>query len=236
MSWRALALGIMAMCPAAPSLAGPAIAPPADVPAEVSVRATELGLVFSDVQGKTLYTSDRSADCAGWCAEEWTPLLAPADFKPKGDWGVRKRIDGADQITYRNRQIFRRIADAPGEAKGDGSRGIWRAVLYVPPAPQYVAPSGIGAMWAKDAYVLTNSAGAPLRVFRGEPSCATACGAGFTVLAAPLAARNVGDWSTAVGGDGQRHWVYKGQAVYAPVGTPDQPAADDWRTIKIGQG
>jgi len=237
MSWKVLVAGVLAIGLAAPALADPAGARPANLPAEVSIRATELGLVFADLEGKTLYTSDRSGDCAGWCAEEWRPLLAPDGFKPQGDWGVRQRIDGAYQITYKNRQVFRRIADAPGEAKGDGSRGIWRAALYVPPAPKYVAPSGIGVKWAKDTYVLTSAAGEPLRVFRTEASCGATCGPGFSVLPAPLAARGVGDWSTAISEDGQRHWVYKGQAVYAPAGAAEQPAVtDDWRTIKLGQG
>ncbi len=214
-----------------------AYSPPVDMPKEITVQATDIGLVFADSQGMTLYTSGRGRECVGWCADDWEPLLVPEGFEPKGDWSIRERTDSRVQMTYKEGLLYRYIDDVRGRAKGNGHRQIWNAITYVPPEPQYTAPSGIKVKWDKYAYVLTNSSGATLHVFKTAAACEAACGTSFVAVQAPLTAKDVGDWRTSLAKNGERNWLYKDQTVYVPrdAAGPSQ-TVEGWQTIKAGQG
>jgi predicted lipoprotein with Yx(FWY)xxD motif len=83
--------------------------------------------------GMTVYVYDKeaqdSASCYGKCAEEWPPVLAPAEAKPFGDFSLVKRIDGTRQWAYQGKPLHLYHEDqAPGDAKGDNYDGFWHAV------------------------------------------------------------------------------------------------------------
>jgi len=97
------------------------------------VRSTSAGDVLTTPEGMTVYTYDKeaedSASCYGECAEDWPPVLAPAEAKPFGDFTLVKRIDGTRQWAYRSKPLHLYRADqAPGDAKGDNHDGFWHAV------------------------------------------------------------------------------------------------------------
>ena len=96
-------------------------------------RSTPAGDVLTTPDGMTVYIDDKeaegSASCYGACAEEWPPVLAPADAKPFGDLSLVKRIDGTRQWAYRGKPLYLYHEDqAPGHAKGDNYEGFWHAV------------------------------------------------------------------------------------------------------------
>ena len=91
------------------------------------------GDVLTTPDGMTVYVYDKeaegSASCYGECAEEWPPVLAPAEAKPFGDFSLVKRIDGTRQWAYRGKPLHLYQDDqAPGDAKGDNYDGFWHAV------------------------------------------------------------------------------------------------------------
>jgi predicted lipoprotein with Yx(FWY)xxD motif len=118
-----LRLSIAAMLLAA--IAGAALA--AD-PAKV-VETSE-GKWLVDAKGMTLYvfdedTADKS-NCNGRCAENWPPLMAPADAQASGDWTVVTRDDGAKQWAYKGKPLYTWVEDQkPGDATGEGVNDVW---------------------------------------------------------------------------------------------------------------
>lgn len=94
---------------------------------------TSAGEVLTTPDGMTVYIYDKeakgSASCYGECAEEWPPVLAPADAKAFGDFSLVKRIDGTRQWAYRGKPLhFYHEDGAPGDAKGNNYEGFWHVV------------------------------------------------------------------------------------------------------------
>jgi len=91
------------------------------------------GGILTTPDGMTVYIYDKeaegSASCYGACADDWPPVLAPAEAKPFGDFSLVKRIDGTRQWAYRGKPLHLYQEDqAPGDAKGDNYEGFWHAV------------------------------------------------------------------------------------------------------------
>ena len=109
--------------------------------AVVQIASTSKGKVLADTRGMTLYTFDQdragsgSSACSGSCASSWPPAEAPGrtPLKPDGlagDLGVMSRPDGAKQLTYSGRPLYRYAGDhSIGDATGDGTGGVWHAVF-----------------------------------------------------------------------------------------------------------
>ena len=100
-------------------------------------RSTPAGDVLTTPDGMTVYIYDKeatgSASCYGACAEDWPPVLAPADAKPFGEFSLVKRIDGTRQWAHRGKPLHLYHEDqAPGDAKGDNFEGFWHAVSAAP--------------------------------------------------------------------------------------------------------
>jgi predicted lipoprotein with Yx(FWY)xxD motif len=111
---------------------GDAAAPPETTTAPARIVLTRQGLRLVDLKGMTLYTYERdssgkSSNCNGTCTETWTPLSAPADAKPIGDFTVIDRNDGTKMWAYRYRPLYTSPADtAPGDANGNATTLQWR--------------------------------------------------------------------------------------------------------------
>jgi predicted lipoprotein with Yx(FWY)xxD motif len=91
---------------------------------------TSAGKVLTDAKGMTLYTFDKDeggkSACYDKCAVNWPPLIAPADAKAEGKYGLTERTDGAMQWTYDGKPLYLWIKDAkPGDVTGDGVNDVW---------------------------------------------------------------------------------------------------------------
>lgn len=82
--------------------------------------------------GMTLYTFDKDPAGAGkslcndGCARNWPPLMASANDQSSGDWTVVVRDDGSRQWAYKGKPLYLWVKDQkPGDASGDGFRGVW---------------------------------------------------------------------------------------------------------------
>ncbi len=93
---------------------------------------TKTGTVLVDLKGMTLYyyerdTTGTKSACDGKCTQSWTPLAAPKDAKPVGDFTVLTRTDGSKMWAYRYRPLYTSPADkAPGDANGNATTLQWR--------------------------------------------------------------------------------------------------------------
>ena len=184
-------LALAAFCLAV-MLAGPPARAAEARPTGVRVELTdEMGPVFADPLGKTLYvwagdrkpgeslcTSARHTHARGAgsvsyelpephkrpaCAQIWPPFLAPADAKPVGAWSVIGREGGASQWAYKGKPLYTYVQDAqPGEINGmDGASGRSLAGRYPAWAP-LDAPSGVAAGNTAAGRVLMTERGAVL--------------------------------------------------------------------------
>ncbi|GBD10464.1 Plastocyanin [bacterium HR23] len=133
-----------------PPAAQPTVAPtptftptlaPTPTPAGVVVRVSshpQFGPILTDPQGRTLYLFTRDepnkTNCTGTCLQAWPPLLTQAP--PVAGEGVHsnllgtiQRPEGSTRVTYNGWPLYYFASDqSPGEAKGQGVRGVWFVV------------------------------------------------------------------------------------------------------------
>ena len=86
--------------------------------------------VLVGANGMTLYTFDKDeggvSACYDKCAENWPPLLAAADAKAEGEYGLTDRTDGSKQWTYDGKPLYLWVKDQkPGDMTGDGVNDVW---------------------------------------------------------------------------------------------------------------
>jgi len=111
----------------------PAAPPKKELPPvfPAKVAQTKSGPILVDNKGMTLYTFDRDSSgtksvCDAKCTERWTPLAAPADAAPKGDFTIVTRPDGSKMWAYRFRPLYTSQADkAPGDTNGFDGANLW---------------------------------------------------------------------------------------------------------------
>jgi predicted lipoprotein with Yx(FWY)xxD motif len=235
-------------------IGAPASAQPVDLPIPaatttvfppgVSVRRIGEGDVYVDAQGRTLYGMDMRTVlrwapdpvqyCKGECAQQWEPLLAPANAGPAvafpspreqrdrkavvPDWAVANGPAGPQWVYKRWHLVFTRKGEAPGSAAFDGADNLtWNSLKHVPPVPKLVAPGTVKPLFVAGAYALADLEGRLL--FTGK--CGDGC-SGWTPLAAGLAAGGTGDWGVSRSGDAAQ-WSYRGSPVF--VGAGGDPAS-----------
>jgi len=86
--------------------------------------------ILTDANGMTLYTFDKDeggkSACYDQCAENWPPLIAAADAKEEGEYGLVERTDGTKQWTHEGMPLYLWVQDKkPGDMTGDGDNGVW---------------------------------------------------------------------------------------------------------------
>ena len=113
--------------------------PPSPRPAWVTTTKADVGELYTDAGGRTLYRYSGDAakiegkSCDATCmARYWQPLLAAPNAKPAGDWSVIPSVDGKLQWAYRGAPLFTYADDTqPGNISGINFRGGrgWDAIL-----------------------------------------------------------------------------------------------------------
>jgi len=121
---------------ASPTTAATATTGPAAA-ALLKVGTTTKGNVLTDNAGLSLYTFDNDttagkSSCNGSCTNNWPPVTTTAAAAPSGITGasgafsILTRDDGAKQIAYNGKPLYRWAADkAPGDTGGDGVGSVW---------------------------------------------------------------------------------------------------------------
>jgi predicted lipoprotein with Yx(FWY)xxD motif len=115
----------------------------------VEVRATRLGKILVNSQGRTLYlfkkdSRGRSA-CNGECAKFWPPLRASG--KPTAGHGISasklgstRRSDGKPQVTYNGHPLYTFVQDTKaGQTNGQGLTAFGASWFTLSPAGNQVS-------------------------------------------------------------------------------------------------
>ncbi len=91
--------------------------------------------VLTNAQGFTLYMfapdTTSASHCNGSCAQIWPPVEGPviAGLGVTGTLSTIARSDGATQATYNGHPLYTYAGDTrPGQAKGNGIKGVWHEV------------------------------------------------------------------------------------------------------------
>jgi predicted lipoprotein with Yx(FWY)xxD motif len=122
------------------------VQPELPAPAWATLVKTDVGQVFADAQGLTVYAFNGDLEkikrlmCDEACLQKaWTRLEADADSPPVGDWSVKQAPDGTRYWAYRGAPLYRFVQDrAPGEvlgnqfAAGAGIFGNWAPIVRMP--------------------------------------------------------------------------------------------------------
>jgi predicted lipoprotein with Yx(FWY)xxD motif len=222
--------------PAATTTEFPAGISVANVPSgKVYVDAQGRTLYGMDMRMVVRWSIDTTKYCQDRCPE-WEPLLAPAGTKPNlstlryrpgapragtpsvrgtysqtdaPDWTV---VDGpaGPQYVYKGyNMVYVRKGDKPRSTQFEGADGqIWNTLKFIPPVPKLTAPGGVGSVFAKDAYLLTDKDGRLLYTGRCGKDCV-----GWEPLAAGAASQGLGDWTVDRTGD-RPQWLYRGKSVF----------------------
>ena len=196
--------------------------------------------------GTLLFRADDGpgeAGCIDECAEEFPPLLAPADAEPFADWSPVRRPDGRLQWAYQSHPLHAwSLEEEPGEvatnvglaesanlklAERAAAGGAlmpppeWRVARFEP-ARSIEVPAGIEARFVSSAQavVLTDFEGFTLYSLEGvaendgQTCSGRGCETDWLPVPAPALALDVGDFSVAPRTDGSRQWAYRGRPLY----------------------
>jgi len=123
-------LAPLALALVAAGCGGAAGAPATGVPdATIAARATKLGTILVDADGRSLYLFKQdkgtASTCYGACASVWPPLTTGDKAKASGLHGARlgttRRKDGKTQVTVAGHPLYTYAGDQrAGDVKGQG--------------------------------------------------------------------------------------------------------------------
>jgi predicted lipoprotein with Yx(FWY)xxD motif len=74
-----------------------------------------------------------TSTCYGSCSETWKPFIGGdidiiGGILKRDDFGTIIREDGFEQTSYKKWPLYRYFNDTAGEAKGNGTQGLWFVV------------------------------------------------------------------------------------------------------------
>jgi predicted lipoprotein with Yx(FWY)xxD motif len=160
-----LSIGVCGLLAGYAHVAAQQPTPAVQTPPEITIQPLPPGPMFADVNGYTLYVSERDVEpgksaCVAACLANWTPLRASADAKASGDWTLVPRSDGAPQWAYKGRPLYR-YAKETKPRWADGQDQFWRYALVSPfPTRGVFGRSGGGQQQAAAAAAAAAAAGA----------------------------------------------------------------------------
>lgn len=189
----------------------------------IKQRMTNLGEVFTDNTGMTLYTFNKDganiSNCNNGCAVKWPPLIAKDDAQADGRFTIITRADNSKQWALDSRPLYRWINDnAPGDTTGEEVKSVWY-VAQVPPVSKIntdVTTNGITNKVTvltdtnhKTLYALTDDKDTP-----NGSSCNNGCAIEWPPLLANEGDKTSGDYTVVTRDNGDKQWAYRGIPLY----------------------
>jgi predicted lipoprotein with Yx(FWY)xxD motif len=128
-------------------------------------NADGVGEVLVDTEGAALYAADQEVGgmvlCTEGCAAIWDPLTVSGSEDPTagdglaGKLGVVERPDGARQVTFEGRLLYRFVEDpSPGIVTGNGFADTFagQAFTWHVVTPSGVSTSSVNSTPSSDGY------------------------------------------------------------------------------------
>jgi len=208
----------------------------------VQKRDTNLGEIYTDNNGMTLYTfnddTPNTSNCNGGCAAKWPPLIASDKAEEKDRFSVITRADNSKQWALDGRPLYRWINDnAPGDTTGEEVRADWYVAQTAPVSKRRidVITNGI----TNQTTVLTDVSGKTLYTFtndygkEGGSNCNGGCAAKWPPVLANNEDKANGSYSIVTRDDGSKQWAYHGMPLYNFVndGAPGDAHGENVKNI-----
>ena len=142
------------------------VGPAPAMPKQFAVRPFHRGRLLTTAEGRSVYQWDRDADgksnCAGPCAKEWTPILAPDRVSTQGDWSIVERSPGVKQWAYRKRPVYTHMLDEKTPSQQGSDVPGWHNV-YTQLAPN--PPKGFTVQDMVSGQVLADAQGHTIYIY-----------------------------------------------------------------------
>jgi predicted lipoprotein with Yx(FWY)xxD motif len=158
------------------------------------------------------------------CTQMWPPVVAAADAKAVGEWGLVDRADGRRQWTFEGFPVYRSALDAkPGQVNGGSRRGgrgdAGSHREPIGPAPN--APPQFAVRTVASGRLLSTDTGFSVYAWDGDrpntSNCKEACLKAWTPVAAGQSARPKGEWGVIERLPGVKQWTFRGQPLYTHI-------------------
>jgi len=141
------------------------VGPPLALPPQFRVYVVATGRLLVLNTGYSVYTSDRDgpnkSKCDAVCAQEWSPVLAPAYVQAEGDLGVITTSPGVHQWTFRKKPLYTHISDSRFHSLEGSDVPGWHNV-YTSVAPK---PPGFTVQDTRSGQVLADTHGRTVYVY-----------------------------------------------------------------------
>lgn len=189
----------------------------------VQKRLTNLGEVYTDNNGMTLYTFNKdtpnTSNCNDGCAIKWPPLMASDEASATGNFSIISRADNSKQWALNGRPLYRWVNDnAPGDTTGEGIKSVWFVAQTAPISKRSTTVTTEGT--ENTATVLTDTAGKTLYIYtpdkanQGGSSCNNGCAIEWPPLLATDQDQANGDYNIITRNDNSKQWAYHGMPLY----------------------
>lgn len=197
------------------ALLGACLFPLSTLAADIGLKETPLGAVYTDSQGMTLYYYDHDTAgaslCNDGCATAWPPLLVQDTRSRLPEAAPITRADGNRQWALAHRPLYRWHKDrVPGDITGAGVKNLW-SLARADNAPVRVFTTDKGR-------TLTTRDNLSLYTYDKDPEGASVCEAGCATNWPPLLATKEdiasGPFSIVARKDGRYQWAYQGKPLY----------------------
>jgi len=209
----------------------------------LATRSTNLGEVYTDTAGMTLYTFNSDtpgvSNCNDGCATAWPPLLAADDAADEGNFSVITRADGSRQWALHGWPLYYWQSDAqPGDTLGEEVNSLWYVAQPVPVSKWSAEVTTQGT--TNTVTVLTDVNRKTLYIFPpdrnapGGSACNDSCAGMWPPLTAEAGATASGDYTLVNRDDGSMQWAYRGMPLYlwagdaSPGDTLGEEVGDVW--------
>ncbi len=194
-----------------------------DTAVPVQKRTTNLGEVYTDKEGMTLYTFNKDAantsNCNDACATNWPPLIAADEAIAKGRFSIITRQDSRKQWALDQRPLYRWINDnAAGDTTGEEVNSLWYVAQTTPISKRNVSVTTEGV--SNTVTVLTDTVGKTLYIFTNDQktvkgsSCNEGCATQWPPLLATDSDKANGRFSIIERDDKSKQWAYHNMPLY----------------------
>lgn len=189
----------------------------------IEQNTTNLGEVYTDKDGMTLYTFNKdtanTSNCNDGCAAKWPPLLANNDALAEGRFSIITRADNSKQWALDSWPLYRWINDnVSGDTTGEGIKNVWFVAQPTPTSKSNTEVTSNGT--TNKVTVLTDNARMTLYTFTndknksGGSACNGDCATAWPPLLTDDNATANGDYSLITRDDGTKQWAYYGMPLY----------------------
>lgn len=189
----------------------------------VQKRMTNLGEVYTNKNGMTLYIFNKdtanTSNCNGACATKWPPLVADDDASEEGRFTIITRADSSKQWALDGRPLYGWVNDrAPGDTTGEEVKSAWYVAQTVPVSKRTVDVTSNSV--TNKVTVLTDTSGKTLYVFTNDHSnsggsnCNNTCATKWPPLLASDDDQASGDYSIVTRDDNSKQWAFHGMPLY----------------------